>query len=96
MFRLVEADQVTGPLKKSFLNHINELTLHVYTMKYFFPLKYSCHQPEKKIQIVGSVLIDKCSTLAKGAGCHCLYHSHWTSWALLCPTDLQKIYATGS
>ena len=47
MFRLDEAAQVTGPLKKSFLNHINELTLHIHTMKVwviFFLLKYICHQ----------------------------------------------------
>ena len=36
MFRLDEAAQVTGPLKKSFLNHINELTLHIHTMKFCF------------------------------------------------------------
>ena len=36
MFRLDEAAQVTGPLKKSFLNHINELTLHIHAMKFVF------------------------------------------------------------
>lgn len=61
MFRLAEADQVTGPLKKSYLTHINKLTLHIHVMKFFFPLKYICHQPEKEIQIVESMLIDKCS-----------------------------------
>lgn len=38
MFRQVEVDQVTGPLKKSYLNHTAKLTLHIHVMKYFFLL----------------------------------------------------------
>lgn len=35
MFRLVEADQVTEPTKKWYLNHMSKLVLHIYIMQWF-------------------------------------------------------------